>query len=309
MAQEYLKVFAALEQPVELVGRGEAAVSELEARFGVPGRSGGVGRMDDLSRYSAAIVATGVTDLAETAEAVLVRGCRHVLVEKPGALFLPELLRLQQTAATTASEVSVAYNRRFYPSVDAARNAISEDGGLLSMTFDFTELEGRARAAHGGRPDFDVILRRLGVVNSLHVIDLFLHLGGLPSSWEHHVSGSLDWHPSGAIFSGSGVTDRGIWFSYLSTWSGAGRWGLELTTRNRKLILRPLEQLVWQRRDSFELESVRLAEEPPGLKVGLGAQVAAFLHQAAGAEPDPRLSTLAEAIRHFEVAEVILGYS
>ena len=46
-----------------------------------------------------------------------------------------------------------------------------------------------------------------------------------------------------ARFSGSGITSKGIMFSYLSDWQAPGRWGLEFNTKKHKFILRPIEDL------------------------------------------------------------------
>jgi predicted dehydrogenase len=147
------------------------------------------------------------------------------------------------------------------------------------------------------------VLARWGIANSSHVIDLFLHLAGSPARIATERSGALDWHPSGAVFSGAGETETGALFSYAATWSGAGRWGLEVTTAHRKLVLRPLESLAEQETGSFTLRDVALEPEPAETKPGLVAEVRAFL-----AGDDPRLCTIHEALRTLQVTAEICGY-
>jgi hypothetical protein len=170
------------------------------------------------------------------------------------------------------------------------------------VSFDFTEIEARVLAERDSGTVTDAVLARWGVVNSLHVIDLVLHLAGRPAEWSSTRHGALPWHPAGAVFAGSGTTDRDVPFAYLSTWSGAGRWGIELTTAARKLFLRPLEELSQQQLGSFAMEPVEL--EPEELKAGLSAQVEAFLRGG----PDERLCPLEQAVAHLEIAEQIFGY-
>jgi predicted dehydrogenase len=307
MAREYLKVFGDRGLPVEVVGRDAGRAGEVGAAFGIPARGGGVESIGDLSGYAGVVVATGVAELAAAATAAVDQGARALLVEKPGALYRRELEEL--AARAHGLPAWVAYNRRFFPSVEAARARVDADGGLLAATFEFTELAGRVLPVMGARPDAAALLPRLGVVNSLHVIDLFLHLAGLPSDWWHTRGGGLEWHPAGSVFCGAGTTDAGVHFSYLATWGGAGRWGLELTTDRHRLVLRPLEQLRVQERDSFDVAAAALPREPAALKPGLGGVVDAFAAAAGGGAPDPRLPRLAEALRHYAVAEAILGYA
>ncbi|MHC4815742.1 MAG: Gfo/Idh/MocA family oxidoreductase [Planctomycetota bacterium] len=321
MAGEYLRALGhqgRTAPQVQVVGRSRAGAENFTAAHGVNCQWGGTAALADvpLSATTPAIVAVNHLELAPVTLALLERGCRHILVEKPGALYSSVLEQLAGTAEQHGARIYIAFNRRFYPAVAAARQAIAADGGLLSCSFDFTEIEESvlAEQAHSQLPD--EVLQRWGIVNSLHVIDLFLHLAGRPERWSPQRRGELPWHRSGATFCGSGVTERGVMFSYLSTWNGAGRWGLELTTAARKLFLRPLESLQVQRTGSFRVDAAELPAEPEGVKPGFPGQLAAFLAAAdagagdgAGAgSPDPALCPLQECIRHVQVAEHILGY-
>jgi predicted dehydrogenase len=283
-----------------LVGRSAERVEELAHRLGVDGVAGGVEAVP-ADAPEAAVVAVGHRELAPVSLHLLDRGCRRLLVEKPGALHRADLERVAATAKAGDAAVFVALNRRFYRSVAAAAEAIEEDGGPLSCSFDFTEVEERVLAAISDPG----VLARWGIVNSMHVIDLFVHLAGLPARCEHRREGALPWHPSGAVFAGSGITDRGALFAYLATWSGSGRWGVELTTSRRKLVLRPLEELHVQSRGSFALEQVALPAQPPGLKEGFLGQARAFLH----GDGDARLCRLDEALTEYALVETMLGYA
>ena len=93
---------------------------------------------------------------------------------------------------------------------------------------------------------------------TVRVIDLALFLGGSPQQLTSFVSRGLSWHPQASVFSGAGVTDRGALFSYHANWESAGRWGIELRTSKRRLLLCPLEQLQEQKRDSVEITPVEI---------------------------------------------------
>ncbi len=290
---------------VLVAGRSNERAEALAARYGVTAVWGGAERVKEPPPL--AIVAVTEESLAPVAAELVERGARRVLVEKPGALRRGPLAELGRTAARAAASVFVAYNRRFYPAVERARSLIEEDGGPLSLAFEFTEIEGRVLDDARQRGLTAQLLERWGIANSLHVIDLAFHLAGPPEHLTAERAGALDWHPAGAVYGGAGTTAVGAVFSYLAVWSGAGRWGIEVTTRERRLVLRPLETLQEQLRGSLALEPVRLPAEPAGLKAGLAGQLAAFL-TADGDRADPRLCTVEEASRRIELAERILGY-
>ena len=131
---------------------------------------------------------------------------------------------------------------------------------------------------------------------------------GEPVELDVRRAGSLPWHPSGATFAGSGRTGDGALFAYGAAWDGAGRWSVEVTTRRRKLVLRPLEELQEQLLGSFALEPVALPGEPAGVKPGLAGQLAAFLSVAGGAPADPALCPLPAAVERLRTASRMLGY-
>jgi predicted dehydrogenase len=307
MAEEHLRaLIAAGFDPAAILvsGRGRERAETLAGRYGARAAWGGAEALDEAAPLG--VVAVDEPAAPAAVARLVERGARHVLVEKPGALSSADLRELAR--ATTGASVFVGYNRRFYPSVDRARALIEEDGGPLAVAFEFTEIESRVLADAARRDLGSEVLSRWGAANSLHVIDLAFHLGGAPEELAANRAGSLDWHPAGAVFAGRGRTDRGALFVYLATWSGAGRWAVEVTTRRRRLVLRPLETLQQQARDSFALERVGVEAEPDGVKPGLDGQLRAFLAAARDGDADPRLCALDEAIGRIELAERIFGY-
>jgi predicted dehydrogenase len=287
-----------------VVGRERERVEALAARQGVEAAWGGVAALDRSAPV--AIVAVTESALAPTASALVERGARRLLVEKPGALDPGDLEHLAERAQSVGAAVYVAYNRRFYRSVACARALIEEDGGPLAVAFEFSEVERLVLDDAERRGLQADVLSRWGLANSLHVIDLAFFLAGEPDRLSTERVGSLPWHPAGAVYAGSGATERGALFAYHAVWSGAGRWGVELTTKARKLVLRPLETLQQQLRGSFALEDVDVPAEPSGSKPGLHDQLAAFL--SADDAPAEPLCTLEIAAARLVLAQKILGY-
>lgn len=275
MAQAYAKVLLALERPFDVIGRSEPSALFFERQFGRPVRRGGLElALQTEEAPEAAIVGVGIDQLAPTAEALIKAGTKRLLLEKPAGLNLAEVEAIDRCARLHGTDVLIAYNRRFYHSVEQARRLISVDGGLLSMHFEFTEwshLIAPQELAPGVKEHW-----LLG--NSSHVIDLAYHLGGKPLDWKHWHRGALNWHPSASRFCGAGITESGVLFSYISDWEAPGRWGVELMTRKRRFILRPMELLQVINLGDVKLDLIESENQLDMIfKPGLFRQTQAFI--------------------------------
>lgn len=276
MATAYAAVLAELGVNPMVVCRSQASAERFGAATGLLSMAGGVSA--GLARAggppASAIVAIDVAELTGTVQALIRAGCRRILVEKPGGIDLAEISETAALAADHGAEVWLAYNRRFYGSVLAARRGLAEDGGAVSMSFDFTEASD-AIVKIGHRPE---VLNEWLLANSTHVIDTAFMLAGEPTAWSTEVAGALDWHPRAARFAGHGLTEAGVLFSYMADWDAPGRWAIEISSRSRRFILKPMEQLQVQTRGSFSVEA-QVAEDDLDVrfKPGLFRQTRAFL--------------------------------
>ncbi|MDX9930781.1 MAG: Gfo/Idh/MocA family oxidoreductase [Bacteroidales bacterium] len=254
MGIEYARVLSAMNIPFITVGRGEASAALFREKTGMIALTGGIDRyLSSMNEPpSKAIVAVNVPDLCSTCISLMQHGVTTILLEKPGALSPAETENLLATARERGAMVYIAYNRRFLATVAEGRRLLAADGGVTSFHFEFTEWSDRVEPfdAHPLEKE------RWFLSNSSHVADLAFFIGGKPSSTAVFHYGSLGWHPSGSAFSGAGTTVEGIPFSYCANWDAPGRWGLELMSRNIRVILRPLEELQLQRRGSVAIEKV-----------------------------------------------------
>ncbi|MDC1208356.1 Gfo/Idh/MocA family oxidoreductase [Litorivicinus sp.] len=301
MAQDYARVFHGLRVEFQVIGRGTHSASTFEQATGHSPRTGGL--TDALKAEKApekAIIAVGIEQLAATTSELIRAGTKRILVEKPAGLNLTEVGRLNQIAEEYGAEVLIAYNRRFYNSVGQARQLIDEDQGVLSAQFEFTEW------SHIIKP----LVKGAGVKehwvlgNSTHVIDLAFHLIGKPINWSSWHAGTIEWHPTSARFAGAGITDRGVMFSYLSDWQAPGRWGLELMTAKRRLILRPMERLQVVKLGSVAVESIETMDTLDGdFKPGLYQQTNAFLNG-----DDALFCSLGEQVGNVSIYSRMAGY-
>ena len=173
------------------------------------------------------------------------------------------------------TDVLVAYNRRFYNSVLHMKDFIKQDGGVSSMTFEFTEWIHKVKPLQ--RPSR---VREHWLIANSHVIDLAFHLCGKPKNWQCWQNGSFEWHSASARFCGAGITNKGIMFSYLSDWQSAGSWCLELMTAKRRYILKPLEKLQAIKLGNNLIENIELKDQMDiEFKSGLFLQTKKFLEK------------------------------
>lgn len=310
MGLEYLKTLALLKVPAErlmLVGRRRAPTAKAAAAFGIPSFThAGLDALSALPRPSHAIVCVPPQLLPEACRAVLATGCRRILLEKPGALDAGEMAGLAREAARRKAEIFIAYNRRFLPSVRKARQLIEQDGGPLTLHVDFTEIERRLLNDRVMKSWPVAVWERLGIANSIHVLDLAFHLAGLPAQTKGWREGALAWHPAGACFAAAGRTRSNALFTAQAAWNGGGSWGIEIATRARRLVLRPLECLAEQRTGRLDTRLLPLSEEPEGLKPGLQGLVEAFLRDGQGRE---HLCSARENVDIIRSTERLLGYA
>jgi len=298
MAQAYAAVLRAQNAEVMVVGRGARSADGMRQATDLHVHEGGIAAYLDRrnpAEIEAAIIALPVQALADATIRLIEAGVPRILVEKPAGLTMSEIDDVTQAAVHHKASVFVAYNRRFYASVVAARNIVVSDGGVTSFHFEFTELAGRI-ALPGRDP---VLLQNWFLANSSHVIDLAFHLCGTPVVVQSQVCGTLDWHPV-AVFAGHGRTQGGALFSYHADWSSAGRWGLDIRTRKRRLLLQPLEGLKMQEKDGFALVDVEIDDaHDKRYKPGLYRQVEAFLSADPAGTALPNISSHARAVRQY----------
>ena len=277
MAIEYSKVLLAMNKKFIVVGRGSKSASLFEQKTGIIPELGGLDlylKEKKLNKNTLAIIATGTETLMSIIHQLLKSGVEKILVEKPAAISIDELLDNETVLKPYNDSIFIAYNRRFYASVIEAERLIMKDGGLQSMHFEFTEW------AHTIEPlqKAEGVKENWFFANSTHVVDLAFYLAGKPINMKSFSkSGKLNWH-SKTNFVGAGETEKGVLFSYISNWESAGRWGIELLTENRRIYLKPMENLHVQQKGSVQVVEHEIDFSlDQNFKPGLYKQVEEFI--------------------------------
>ncbi|MDN3614790.1 Gfo/Idh/MocA family oxidoreductase [Vibrio gallaecicus] len=249
MSVDYAKVLEAQKHDYIVIGRGEASAEEFTNKTGKEVVQGGLNSFLDSKPELAetAIVSVGVAQLFETTLKLIESGVKQILVEKPGGMTLAEITTLQERSEELACKVYIAYNRRFFSSVLAAREKIAEEGGVTSFNFELTEW---AHVIEKIDKPLDV-LNKWFLANSTHVADLAFYLGGKPKELASFTQGSLEWHPSSSVFSGAGISEGGALFNYAANWESAGRWSVEVLTKENRYVFRLWRRYRYKRGEQF----------------------------------------------------------
>ena len=302
MAMAYAAVLKDIGANTRVIGRGEASAATFKEKTGLDVRTGGLedylASGEKLPDY--AIVSTPVDALSPNTKALVSAGIKNVLVEKPAGLTPEETQDLADFAAANDANVYVAYNRRFYASVAAAKALIEADGGATSLRMEFSEFAFRIKdvptAAH--------IKSQWLYANSTHVLDMGFFLAGYPTDISGLQAGGSEWHPAGSQFVGHGRLENGGLFSYHADWDAAPRWMVEVMTPKRTLMFNPLEKLNERSPEGFAITPIALEDDlDTRFKPGLHAQTEAFLK---GNTTD--LATIASHAHHMEdIYKVIRG--
>lgn len=275
--RQYVKALRALGvKQIRVCSRSDAPLAELRDIDGITTLAGGFLRIEgELIPGELGIVATPTLNLVASAEHLVACGYRKILIEKPVSLRADEIQRLADKLEKQGVDAACAYNRVAYPSFQEVRARTRQEGGITSCTYTFTEWF---------KPDWldrfpPEELARWGISNSLHVMSMAHGLIGMPRIWSSHRAGSQAWHPTGAIFVGSGISEQGIPFAYHADWFSTGRWSVEVHTAISSYRLCPLEKAFRRTTALADWEEIPIATFAPGVKAGFVEQVAAMFCQ------------------------------
>lgn len=278
MAAEYAKILISQQIDFVCVGNSERGCEKFLHKTGVRAISGGIEKYLNNStiEFTHAIVCSNVEFLGENTITLLQYGVPNILVEKPGSISFHELKNINNKSAEIGASVFIAYNRRFYASVQEAIRIIENDGGVLSFNFEFTEWGHQI-----SKLDKPAIVKNAWLIaNSSHVIDLAFFIGGKPESMNSWVGGKTTWHDGSAIYVGAGVSESGALFTYNANWIAPGRWGVEWLTAKHRIILKPLEELRIQEIGTVKISQMDIDNSNDcTYKPGLYSQVECFLEK------------------------------
>ena len=302
MGKEYARALEELGiSDVTIISKSPKKSSDFSKKFSYSILDGGFEKqLQTLNKKDLVIVTTPIELLVPVTKLAIKTGQTTILLEKPGSLFHQELSSLDKMINT--QKIRIAYNRLLYTNFHKLKQLVKNEGGIISSKFDFTEWTHKI--------SFDKhqenIYKFWGISNSLHVINMAFELIGMPKEINSFQSGSLDWHPSGSIFTGTGISVKNIPFSYNANWKSTGRWMIEIMTKENSYRLMPLEKIFVCKRGMLEWELVNFETSFPDLKPGIAEEIVTMLDNKL--EDGIGMITIQKAIEYNKLAEKIFGY-
>lgn len=302
MAREYAIAFTKMGiSDVTVISKNDNETTDFSNSFGFTVLHGGYQEhLPKLKHSDLVVIVTPIPQLLDAAKLAIDSGQKKILIEKPGSLYFDKLNSLSKQI--TDQTVRIGYNRLLYSSFHKLKLLSEQEGGITSCDFNFTEW---VHTINFKKYPSEVY-ERWGISNSLHVISMAMELIGMPKTISTFHSGSLDWHQSGKIFVGSGISEKNIPFSYHADWGSAGRWGVEVMTKDNIYRLIPLEGLFVCKKASVNWNPVELNIAYPEVKTGIAEEIAVMLNDKK--EKEIGLITLEKAIQYNKLAEKILAY-
>ena len=302
MGKEYAHALEELGvSDVTIITKSSKQASNFSEKFDYKILDGGFEKqLLTIGKKDLVIIATPIKFLVQAAKLSIETGQTKILIEKPGSLFHKELLSLNKII--TDQKVRIAYNRLLYPNFHKIIQLVEDEGGIISCKFDFTEWIHKIPFDKFEKDE----CKLWGICNSLHVITMAFELIGMPKEVNSFQSGSLDWHPSGSIFTGTGISVKNIPFSYNANWKSTGRWMIEIMTKENSYRLMPLEKIFVCKRGMSEWELVNFETSFPDLKPGIAEEIVTMLDNKL--EDGIEMITIQKAIEYNKLAEKIFGY-
>lgn len=301
MANEYCKILKFLRcQNVVILGNSKESTEKLATEYDFQYIYGGFEKkINEIEKKDLVIICTPIHLLLKATKSALLSGQKNILVEKPGSIYPEELLRLNEQISD--QNVRIAFNRLFYPSLLKLKKLLANEV-ITSCHFRFTEWIDTINFQKYQKD----VYTRWGISNSLHVVGMVFDLIDSPQQISCFQEGSLDWHPSGSIFTGGGITSKNILFSYHSDWESFGRWSIEIFTKKNIYRLMPLEELHGYNNKSHTWEKIETESYFPKLKPGLGEQILMMLSNDISIKN--HLMSLSKTVSLINTAEKIFAY-
>lgn len=257
IGQEYSRILSAHSVSHRIISRSSSIDEDLLIRQDVRDIP-----IDELNGFDGFIIAVQAGYNFEITKFILANTSTPVLVEKPLSLVQSDHLGLHDQF----ERIFIALNRRKFESVKALRNA-SEPRVRKSALAEVTELESRISGP-------DDVVAAWPIANTLHIIDMALY----GANTYHYLDEGLVIEKGEGLIRGRVSTrDDTHEVLFLDFHKLTGNWGIEIASSEGRHILRPLETLQFQERDTFKRVSVDLPEDK--FKPGFESNVVDFVAQ------------------------------
>jgi predicted dehydrogenase len=302
MAEEHMRAFASL--PEVLIAGVHSRTRPRAEKLAASYNTAVYDSVSDLyHKTQADLVVVTVVELsmADVASACFAYPWT-VLLEKPAGYDLADATRIRDAADRAGRRVYVALNRRAYSST---RRAVAELQKDASQRFIKVIDQQDQQAAIQVNKQPEIVARNFMFANSIHVIDYFRVLGRGEIAG---VDPILRWDAErpGLVLAKVHFTSGDVGL-YEGIWNGPGPWIVTVNTAERRLEMRPLEQVSVQLRGTRTVTPLEFDQDDKTYKPGLRYQAIQAL--AASRGQPAQLATIQDSWQSMKLVADIFGLS
>tara|TARA_B110000003_G_scaffold276506_1_gene323398 strand:+ start:5064 stop:6023 length:960 start_codon:yes stop_codon:yes gene_type:complete len=223
----------------------------------------------------------------------------YLLIEKPVGYNYEQANEIKEYAEKKNAKAYVALNRRFYSSTIEAINLLKSEND--KRIIHIQDQEDPKLALKAGQPK--LVTENWMYANSIHIIDYFRLFGrgsiiNIENIEKYDKNNPFYVH-SKILFSSG---DVGI---YQAFWDAPAPWSVTVTSRQKKIELKPVEKLSTQKYGSRNIEQIKLDSDDIDFKPGLKKQAEAIINLIQGNKIHYHLSDLNESLKTMEIIKKI----
>src|SRR3990167_444072 len=277
MAREHARAFSSLTD-VSLVGiysRTLDKAKQLAKEFSIPIVSDSIRYLYENTMADLVVIA-----VPELAANTIAKKCFQfswsVLMEKPAGYNLQDAQDILHAAELNNSNVMVAFNRRFYSSIQAVYKDLASHHEKRFIHIQ--DQQSYQEARHYKHPE--EVVQNFMYANSIHNIDLFRYFG---RGEVIKITPILPWKGESTeimlIHMAFSSGDQGL---YQGLWQGPGPWACTVSTISKRWHLQPLEQASIQWVGERKLQPIEIDELDKHYKPGFVRQAEAVIKNIRG---------------------------
>ena len=265
MSDHHLKVLKAIKsvEVTSICSRTFDSANKMSKKWNIKSVFKDHVQMIESGEVEAIFICAPVSVMFDITRDVLERGI-PCLIEKPVGLSTAESKILSDLASKNNAKTAVGCNRRFISTIQAAKKAAKDLGGLRHLSV--VAHEPISEISETGQYSKHVMSRWI-FANGIHCIDLIRYFAG-----EIEEVSSLSKNQNYAAVMKAGNTT----VSYASRADAKGRWSITLDCNQGRITLCPLEKTVIEFDNKSQV--VNLADIDEEFKPGLWAQNNSFLN-------------------------------
>ena len=270
-------------------------------KYNISSNYGNIDEMIINEKIDAVFIQPSVQYVYEIAKKCL-EASIHTFIEKPPGLKSSETKELLEISKEKDVVQMVGLQRRFYSHILEAKSIIEKHGDLFSLVVEaperFTQIKEKNKFT-------DEVLSKWVFANGIHMLDMFLFLGG---GIEKYMSVVKSWKESMTSDSFHSLIEfkSGAVGQYISNWSSPGGWSVKMYGDGVRVDIAPMEEGKVTFSDG-KVQELTISDEDKKFKPGVYRQNRMFIDACLGkGKISYPAATLEDSLKVMEFIEDIL---